>query len=331
MLFSIIIPVYNVEKYLQECVNSVLIQDFSDYEIILVNDGATDNSPTICDEYEKKYSQIKVIHKNNGGLSDARNFGIKEAMGDYLIFLDSDDFWRGEKILSDLFVIIKENNPDIIIHGFTHYYDISKHIDTTFFQLYKKKLSKIKQDITKVMNINIPIIALGIFNSTGWNKIVKREIVKKHNMLFPLGKIHEDVDWCFNLLKYSKNIFVYQNPFYYYRQNREGSITHHVRTKNVSDTIDIISNNIMEAKSDVLKIYLLQHLWQVYFYYGFFSLPKNERDLLSPKLKECEKIMSPIIKENYHYLEKKAIFIKLLGFNTAAHFFYYYYKFKQLL
>ena len=80
MLFSIIIPVYNVEKYLSQCIDSVLKQDFTDYEIILVDDGSTDNSPNICDEYAEKYTQIKVIHKTNGGLSDARNFGIKEAL-----------------------------------------------------------------------------------------------------------------------------------------------------------------------------------------------------------------------------------------------------------
>ena len=83
MLFSIIIPIYNVEKYLKESVDSVLAQDFTDYELILVDDGSTDNSPAICDEYEKKFTQVKVIHKVNGGLSDARNFGIKEAQGDY--------------------------------------------------------------------------------------------------------------------------------------------------------------------------------------------------------------------------------------------------------
>lgn len=323
MTFSVIIPIYNVAPYLCECVDSVLAQDFTDYEIILVNDGSTDNSPAICDEYAEKYTQIKVIHKTNGGLSDARNFGIKKAQGDYLMFLDGDDFWKGEKILFDLSVIIKKESPDIIIHGFTHYYDTTKHTDTTFFQSYQNKLSKIKQDVTKVMNIDIPIIELEVFNSTGCNKIVKREIVEKYDMKFPFGKIHEDIDWCFNLLKNSRNLFIYQSPFYHYRLNREGSITHQMKPKNVLDTIDIIKNNIIEAKNNISKIYLLQHLWQVYFYYGFFSLPKKERDLLSPKLKECEELMYPIIKENYRYLGRKAIFIKILGFNKTAHLFNY--------
>ena len=118
-VFSVIIPVYNVEKYLHQCVDSVLTQNFNRYEIILVNDGSTDNSGKICDEYAQKY-HIKVIHKQNGGLSDARNFGIKEAKGEYVMLLDSDDFWEGEGVMSDLYNIIQEKErPDLIIHGYT--------------------------------------------------------------------------------------------------------------------------------------------------------------------------------------------------------------------
>ena len=126
MQFSIVIPVYNVAPYLRECVDSVLAQNSTDYEIILVDDGSTDNSPAICDEYAEKYSQIKVIHKTNGGLSDARNFGIKKAQGDYLMFLDSDDFWNRENVLLDLHNIIKENNPDLIIHELSSFYNSEK-------------------------------------------------------------------------------------------------------------------------------------------------------------------------------------------------------------
>lgn len=93
MIFSIIVPIYNVEKYLRCCVDSVLAENFSDYEMILVDDGSPDGCGKICDEYADKYPHIKVIHKENGGLSDARNAGIRAAKGDYLIFLDSDDYW----------------------------------------------------------------------------------------------------------------------------------------------------------------------------------------------------------------------------------------------
>ena len=91
MLFSIIVPIYNIEKYLSRCIDSVLAQSFSDYELILVDDGSPDNCPAICDEYAKKDSRIKVIHKKNGGLVSARQAGIVEAIGDYVFHLDGDD------------------------------------------------------------------------------------------------------------------------------------------------------------------------------------------------------------------------------------------------
>ena len=93
MKISVIIPVYNTEKYLKECVDSVLAQTYWDLEILLINDGATDSSPQICEVYAKQDMRIKVIHKQNGGLSDTRNTGIKQCSGDYVLFLDSDDYW----------------------------------------------------------------------------------------------------------------------------------------------------------------------------------------------------------------------------------------------
>lgn len=93
MRFSIIIPCYKVEQYLRQCVDSVLAQTFEDYEVILVDDGSPDGSPAICDEYGEKSDKVKVIHKSNGGLSDARNAGLDVAQGDYVMFLDSDDWW----------------------------------------------------------------------------------------------------------------------------------------------------------------------------------------------------------------------------------------------
>ena len=97
--FSIIIPVYKVEKYLNDCVNSVLQQTFKNFEIILVDDGSPDNCPAICDDISKNNENVKVIHKQNGGLSSARNAGLNEANGEYVIFLDSDDFYLDDKFL----------------------------------------------------------------------------------------------------------------------------------------------------------------------------------------------------------------------------------------
>jgi len=113
--FSIIVPVYNVEDYIHECVNSILAQSFDSYEILLINDGSTDKSASICDQFALSHRNVIVIHKKNGGLSDARNVGIKNAKGEYIIFIDSDDYI--EKNTLDVFAkeLCEADNPDVMI------------------------------------------------------------------------------------------------------------------------------------------------------------------------------------------------------------------------
>ena len=118
MKYSIIIPIYNTEKFLPKCVESVLDQTFKDFEVILVDDGATDNCPKICDNFAKKDSRVKVIHQQNGGLSVARNNGIEKAQGEYIIFLDSDDYWNDDNALLQL---NDAKQADIIIFGCTDF------------------------------------------------------------------------------------------------------------------------------------------------------------------------------------------------------------------
>ncbi|MFJ1322473.1 glycosyltransferase family 2 protein [Capnocytophaga canis] len=234
MLFSIIIPVYNVEKYLLECVDSVLQQDFSDYEIILVNDGSTDSSGQICDEYTQKYSGIKVIHKENGGLSDARNFGVKEARGEYLMFLDSDDFWKGTDILLDLSKIIEKRHPDLIINEIASFFEEDSEMTVRKFQ----NADKIKNNIFKD-NLEF-LVTNDIYYATACNKTIKRSIIENNSLLFCNGQIHEDVSWCGDIIPYIGTFYLYNNSFYQYRKNRQGSLTYRVTTKSAEDLLNII-------------------------------------------------------------------------------------------
>lgn len=278
MLFSIIIPVYNVEKYLNQCVDSVLEQDFTDYEIILVDDGSTDNSPTICDKYAEKYTQIKVIHKTNGGLSDARNFGIKEAQGDYLIFLDSDDFWNGRNILSELHNIIVERNPDMIIHELSSFYDLGKIVPRKFKNKDIQNFSfDFKRDLKKLVDNDV-------YYATACNKIIRTSIVKKNEIEFPKGKLHEDVAWCANIIPYIRSYALYSNPFYYYRKERQGSLTIKVKPKNIIDLIDILSEReIFLSKYEGGLSYLS---YNYYIYLSHINLLKKEQ-----KQKYLEKLI----------------------------------------
>ena len=269
MLFSIIIPIYNVEKYLNLCLDSVLAQEFADYEIILVDDGSTDNSPAICDEYAEKNTKIRVIHKTNGGLSDARNFGIKEAQGDYLMFLDSDDFWNGRNVLSELHNIIVERNPDIIIHELSSFYDLGKIVPRKFKNKDIQNFSfDFKRDLKKLVDNDV-------YYATACNKIIRTSIVKKNEIEFPKGKVHEDVAWCANIIPYIRSYALYSNPFYYYRKERQGSLTIKVKPKNIIDLIDILSEReIFLSKYEGGLSYLS---YNYYIYLSHVNLLKKEQ------------------------------------------------------
>jgi len=180
-LISIIIPVYNVEKYLERCVKSVINQTYKNLEIILVDDGAKDNSGKMCDELSKLDSRIKVIHKENGGLSDARNFGLKIATGDYIGFVDSDDY-IADDMYETLYHTIKNNNADISI--------------VSFYEMYKEKVIGVrdsgnleilsKQEAMKELLIDTKI------QSYAWNKLFKKELF--NDLKFPTGKNFEDIE-----------------------------------------------------------------------------------------------------------------------------------------
>lgn len=131
--FSIIVPVYNVEKYLNNCIESLLNQKFDNFEIILVNDGSTDKSGLMCDNYASTNKNISVIHKDNGGLSDARNIGIANAKGEYIIFVDSDDFIEPESLKKFNELIEKKGKPDVIITRIKKFYEDSepRYIDSS--------------------------------------------------------------------------------------------------------------------------------------------------------------------------------------------------------
>ena len=235
-LFSIIVPIYNVERYLEQCIQSVIAQDYQNYELILVDDGSPDNSIDICIKYAKKYKNIIVIHKINGGLSDARNAGIQIARGEYLMFLDSDDYWEGDHVLSDLARIIKPNT-DLIIYDCTfHYPDDRKE----YFPISKNNLyTDFKFDFEELVSKNI-------FRPAAWTKVIKRNIIIENKLFFPEGKNHEDLDWSFNLAKYISSYGLYDSYFYNYRTRRKGSITEFVNIKNTEDLLDITIHHLKD-------------------------------------------------------------------------------------
>ena len=229
MLFSIVVPVYNVEKYLKECISSILNQSFNDYELILVDDGSTDASGKICDEYASSDSRIKVIHKPNGGLVSARQSGISVATGDYVIAVDSDDCIE-LGMLELISSAIRENNyPDMICCDHNVYKNGEKIPVSTW-------LNGGYYDRNQIENL-LPCLIRGengrYFPPQLWAKAVKRDIMTKNQMnIYPKITVGEDACVIFACLLEIQSMFCIKKPVYNYRVNMS-SITRS-RTKGFS-------------------------------------------------------------------------------------------------
>lgn len=210
-LLSVIVPVYNVEDYLSKCIDSLIVQTLKDIEIILVNDGSIDKSGDICDKYRLKDNRIKVIHKENGGLSDARNVGIDIARGKYISFIDSDD-WIEPKMFEILYSLAIKNEADIVQGDYIKVYDENVIVNNISERITKYNSEQILNELYGPNYIKTVIV---------WNKIYKRELFNE--IRFPKGKLCEDEFTTYKIL-HNANLIIDTNiPMYYYRQ-REGSI-----------------------------------------------------------------------------------------------------------
>lgn len=235
-LVSVIIPIYKVEPYLCECVDSVINQTYKNLEIILVDDGSPDKCPEICDEYAQKDSRIKVIHKPNGGLSDARNAGIEVAKGEWISFVDSDDIVNNNFIEVLLNTAIN-NSCEIAVCGYNCFYE-------------KKELNisnATTADSTHKCNLLIPIQVLKKqFKSAKyvviWNKLYKK-VLFESNIRFPKGRLHEDEFTTYKLCIHASKIADISENLYYYRQ-RKGSITSVISEKHILDSIDAMNEKL---------------------------------------------------------------------------------------
>lgn len=218
--FSIIVPIYCVEAYLGKCVDSILQQSFGDFEMILVDDGSPDKCPFICDKYASQDSRIKVIHKKNGGSSDARNVGIEHAIGRYLLFVDSDDYYFDIFFLENISSVIMHSSADVVLYGCIMY-DISKGKKWITRGDYNETIMTHADKEQKLLYL----YKYGLFPGAAWIMAVKREIVNSFQLRFPLGVTAEDYYWVENVLHVSNHIEVANKAFYVYIVNRSGSIT----------------------------------------------------------------------------------------------------------
>lgn len=215
MKLSIIVPIYNVEKYLHRCVNSILAQTFTDYELILVDDGSPDNCPQICDEYALQDQRIRVIHKVNGGLSDARNAGLDVAQGDYIGFVDSDDYISSQ-MYQRLIELIEMHDADMVACGILQEREDGI-ITGQWPNLTEDKIYG-RQDF---LDNFYPDVRRNILPAA-WNKVYKRHLFQ--TLRYPKGKIYEDAFIQLPLYQQCQKIVVCHDAFYHYIYDRGGSI-----------------------------------------------------------------------------------------------------------
>ena len=288
---SVIIPVYNVEKYLEECIQSVLKQTYKNLEIILVDDGSKDNSGNICDEYAKRDERIKVIHKKNGGLSDARNAGIDICTGEYIAFLDSDDFIE-EDMYEFLVKNLEKAKADISICQVYYVYKNAKqttHTPNVYLEMNSS-------EAIKYVNM------LGYYTVAAYDKLYKREIFE--NIRYPVGKVNEDWYIICQVLDKANKIVYSSEPKYNYRKRR-GSITDDKK----------INLGMMDASKQCLEFVEQKYpenteiATQMYIYASM-----NTYNTIKAKTKEAKALRKKIKQE----IKKRYKTIKLQNYNRQS-------------
>lgn len=234
---SIIIPVYNVEKYLRRCLNSIKNQTFYDWECILVDDGSQDDSGVICDEYSAKDERFKVIHQKNQGVSIARNVGLDNANGEWIGFVDGDD-WLDEKTYETAYKIATQNNVDLI----------------QWSVVIENSCTKKKKNIVFESRFFSYADAVTYWYPTMWHKLVSRKLIYDNNLLFPVGiKLSEDRFFALQCYLKSRKSFAIAETFYHYMMN-ESSASHSMTQEMILQEIDVIKKmenlcNAFNAKS----------------------------------------------------------------------------------
>lgn len=221
---SVIVPVYNVQDYIEKCINSLVNQTLQDIEIIIVNDGSKDSSVKIINQFIKQYpKKIIYLEKENGGLSDARNYAMLYAKGEYIAFLDADDYVEFDTY-EKMYEIAKNENSDMVECNF--YWEYPNKVKKDIGQAYNGK----KEMIQKVRVV-------------AWNKLIKREILTKTNIKFPKGYRYEDVEFTYKLVPYLNKVSFLKKPCIHYVQ-RENSISNsqNEKTRQIFDVLDNVIN-----------------------------------------------------------------------------------------
>jgi len=274
---SIIVPVYNVEQYLEKCLETLVNQTLEDIEIIIVNDGSKDKSKEIINKYIDNYpNKIAYLEKENGGLSDARNYGIPYSRGEYIAFLDSDDYVELDTY-ENMYYLAKKEDSDMV--------------ECDFIWEYPKKS---KVDVGKIYNGKHQMLEK--IRVVAWNKLIKRSILEESNVMFPKGYRYEDLEFTYKLLPYINKVSFLKEPCVHYIQ-RESSISN-TQDERTKDIFEILENVIMYYKEK--KIYD-EFFTELEYTYSRILLCSSFKRMCRIKNKE---IRNKLINETWENLNK---------------------------
>lgn len=292
---SVIVPVYNAEKYVKRCIDSILNQTYKNLEVVLVNDGSTDKSGYICDMYAKSDDRIKVVHQLNKGVCVARNTGIKESSGEYILFIDSDD-WIEYNTLEILMNNVKFEDIDILIYGYKMEF-IQKDNKKTKIVTPEKKFYKTVLDYLDDFNI---YRTNGLFGYC-WNKIYKADIIRKNKVFFEEYAFAEDLYFNFKILPYCRDIKVINDSFYHYMHQSEITLS-----KVKKDEITAM-NQIYDKTVEFLKK---------------MNSYENNKEYISTKYIEnmMSYILNDIFKSNYRVNKIKNLYNSARVKNSIKYF-----------
>lgn len=261
-LFSIIIPVYNVNQYLVDCIESILNQNFKDYEILLIDDGSSDGSEKICDTYSKKFENIKVVHKKNEGPAIARNIGLEKSEGKYIIYLDSDDMLVEDCLDNCSKLILNNDNYDVYLG---QKFKILFPGGTIEERVDKSNFDELNSDILKRIIMDSPMSITYI-----WRNIYNADFIKENNIYFKENILcGEDMDWNTEVYLKANKVKIFDFFTHIYRGNRKGSIVTTCSFNKVNDFYKIVNKWINRA--DKIKDKELVLLLKNFYSKGFYS------------------------------------------------------------
>lgn len=285
---SVIVPVYNVEKWLNMCIYSILAQSYKNLEIILVNDGSTDKSKDICDSYSKKDNRVRVLNIKNSGQSVARNIGLKEAKGDYILFIDSDDYISDKAIIEKFINILDSNNYDFIYTSYCRFEDGNEEKITEILPINLTN-DEIKNKEGK--DILVDLLNKNSFHHAPYLKVCRKEFILNNKLFFREGYYHEDAEWTFKVFYYAKKIFIYDKPWYMRRMRENSTIT----SRNESAICKKLCDRLIIA-DDLIKFFEKENASKVIIddlvrmYWGDLMITRGVKE--KDNIKKCTKVIA---------------------------------------